>query len=224
MRGSLNIFIIVISLVMIGLVSASNPSMGTFKINSCFEIPQSCFINGSICDYCNISSVAYPNGSLALTNAEMEQREADFNYTYCDSDALGRYDVRGYCSYGSTIKKPFVAYFDITTTGAKVSLSNIILVIVFLVLSTLCFFLGYSFDVSKWIIKSSLNLFSLLFGLLAINSARIIASESLDLGTMGNAGMLIAISLISFFFLYVFIYWTIETFRSIKEKQGVRWR
>ena len=71
--------------------------------------------------------------------------------------------------------------------------------------------------------KISLYLCALLMGLVALNSARIIASESLNLSIMSTSGMLVIITIISFFALYLFVMWSIETFKAVKQKEGVRW-
>lgn len=135
----------VILLGIVTLVSSSSPSFGIFKQNDCFEIKQICFINGTICDACNITSIDYPNGTMASSNLIMTQREGDFNLSYCSTTLLGRYNVNGYCTYGDDVKKPFVAYFDITASGSKLGTAEGIIYIVFvsaLILTFLLFLYG----------------------------------------------------------------------------------
>ena len=59
--------------------------------------------------------------------------------------------------------------------------------------------------------------------LLAINSGSIIASESLGISNMSLAGLILIITVISFMILYLFITWMIQTFKQIKNKEGIRW-
>ena len=57
---------------MMSLVAAANPNMGTFKQTECIDLRQICFINGTICDGCNITSIDYPkNGSAFLRDVQM---------------------------------------------------------------------------------------------------------------------------------------------------------
>jgi len=114
---NIKVLMIAISILMITLVSAANPNMGTYKAGIDAEIKQLCFINGSICDFCNITSIDYPNGTRAVSNIIMTQREGDFNYTFTATSVVGRYNVNGYCTYQSDVKKPFVAFFDVTGSG-----------------------------------------------------------------------------------------------------------
>lgn len=130
---------IVILMSILPLVGGSIGSYGYFEKDTCFEIKQICFINGSICDVCNITSIDFPNGSRGLNNIVMNRRSGDFNYTYCSSDALGRYNVNGYCTYVSDVKKPFVVYFDVTPNGEEPTTSKSILYIG-LIFSLILFF------------------------------------------------------------------------------------
>jgi hypothetical protein len=136
-------------------------------------------------------------------------REGNYFYIFqCNSSLLGGY-----------ISEPV----SVTTTGQQVSLSNIILVIAFLFISGILFFISYSFDKGEIMMKSAFYLFSLMMLLIALNSGRIIADESMDLNIMSNSGLILLISITLFFFLYVFIKWTIKTFELFKTKRGMRW-
>jgi len=127
---------------MITLVSSANPSFGIFKQNDCFEIKQICFINGTQCSFCNITSIDYPNGTRAVSNLVMTKRSGDFNYSYCNSEILGNYNVNGYCTYGTDVTKPWTAFFEITGTGFEFNQSRsffyigLIILLIFLLLIT----------------------------------------------------------------------------------------
>jgi len=64
---------------------------------------------------------------------------------------------------------------------------------------------------------------AVLSGLIAVNSARIIASESNSLGTMGEAGIMMMIVVLLFFFLWIFIYAFKEIISIFKKKGDLRW-
>lgn len=107
---------------MILLVGASNPKLNTFEQNKEVELKQTCVINGSFCGGCNISSVDYPNGSIAISDVEMTKRTADFNYTLNKNytSMLGTYTVNGYCRWNDVLKN-FVYYFTVTPNGEELT-------------------------------------------------------------------------------------------------------
>jgi hypothetical protein len=214
------IIYLMLVLCLLPLINAEQQTLGTFEKNKEVTLIQTC-LNSS---YSNITRVIYPNSTLALNGQySMTKTGYNYNYTFNNNILLGRYLVYGICDESSTLTGWQYDYY-ITSTGDKVSLSNIILVLVFLASSAILYFIGNSFDKGNWVIKSSLYLVSILLLLLGLNSSRIIASESLGLGLMANSGLIILISMIIFIFLYIFIVWTIETFKSVKQKEGVRWQ
>jgi len=213
----------IMGLVCTGLTSAANPSFGVFQQNYQVDIKQVCFINGSLCDTCNITSIDYPNGTSIVRDITMTKRNGDFNYTLVSTSVLGKYDVNGYCTYGIDVTKPWTAYLEVTRTGNKVGASNTIIVGALLILTIICLVLGYSFKMDYWLIKSFFFFCAVLLGILSINSARIIASESSNLSTMSSAGLLIGIVLFSIFMIFMFVFAFIEIIKAMKQKEGVRW-
>ena len=214
--------IYLISLILlINLVTAETE---IYQVNKDVELKFTCTLNNAIpisTTEFNIT-INYPNGSYFINNKPTTaQGNGAFNYS-TNFDEIGTYKVQMFC-YDGTYSYSNEGFYIVTTTGQQVSLSNIILVITFLLIAGLLFIIGYSFDKEKYIIKSSFYLFSLLMGLLSINSARIIASESLNLSTMANMGLIIIIGVLSFMFLFVLIYYTIQTVKSFKRKEGIRW-
>jgi len=110
--------IFVISMFFLTLILASAPTLGTFKINEEVELKQSCFINGSICESCNLSSVTYPNSTKIIESKTLTKANSEFNYTLNGGliNVIGDYKVNGFCSY-EDIAKPFVYSFQVTNTG-----------------------------------------------------------------------------------------------------------
>lgn len=104
----------------ISIASAASPSLGTFQSTKDIEVLQTCAINGSICDLCNISSINYPNGSAIVSDVAMTKRTSDFNYTLKGGrtvDIHGEYLVNGFCDFGTDVRRPFVYAFDVTPSG-----------------------------------------------------------------------------------------------------------
>lgn len=206
------IYLFILGIFLITLVSAS---LGTFKLNECVDIKT--ILNATSV---NISTLNYPNSSLIISNRPMTKTGLTFNYTFCNTSVIGKYNYDYYDNLGNV----YVNDFEVTKTGDKVSLSNSILVIAFLIVAILLFVYGYTIDKDKYILKSGIFLFSLLMGLLAINTAGVIASESMSLSIMSTSGLILTISVISIIFLYIFITWTIQTFKQVKDKKEIQWR
>ena len=84
--------------------------------------------------------------------------------------------------------------------------------------------LGYSFSKEHWLLKTFFNFMAVGMGILSVNSAKIIASESMNLGRMGNVGLTMMVVAFALFFIYMFVYSFIEIIKAMREKRGVRWR
>jgi len=218
MKNKINFAIAIMFLFLISSVIADIQSLPPVKQNACIQLKQIC----SNCTYNNISSIVLPNSTIIIPTALMTKSGTDYNYTFCQTNGLGNYIVNGFGDVSGVVTV-WNYDFTVTQTGEKVSLSNIVIVLAFLFMAGIMFLLGYNFNTTQWIMKTFFYLCSLLFGLLALNSGKIIASESLDLGTMSTMGLILIISIISFMFVYMFIYWTIDTFKQIKNKKEIRW-
>jgi len=214
------ILAIFIGLLVFNLVGAEVQSIATQRVNNDVELKQI----GADFTSCNVTSVSYPNTSIFLQDVLMTKRGNEYNFTIAGGNitTLGNYIVNGFCTNGSD--DIVWAYdFEVSYTGDKVGLSNIIVVIVFLALSGLFLVLGYSFSTEHWILKSFFNFCAVIMGILAVNTAKIVASESLNIGKMANTGLTVMVIVLSVFFLYIFVYAFIESIKSFKEKRGVRW-
>lgn len=195
-------------------------TLGTFQVDTTINLIQGCDAS----TYSNISKIIYPNSSFAL-DAEtiMGNTTIDnYNYSFSDTSLIGQYLVYGHCDEDGTDTE-WVYDFWVTTTGDRVNLSNTILVVVFLILAGVFLVLGFSFSKEHWLLKTFFNFCSVGMGILAVNSAKIIASESNNLGTMGTTGLTLMIVVFAIFFIYIFIYSFIEVIKALKEKRGVRW-
>lgn len=86
-KNNLILSSIIFSILLISFVSADNIFfLGCFKQNSIVNLPQSC----TNCTYSNISSVTYPNSSIAVSNISMTQvSNKYFIYPFILSSNLG---------------------------------------------------------------------------------------------------------------------------------------
>jgi hypothetical protein len=87
------------------LVSAS---LGSFKQGDCVNIKT--ILNSS---FANLSTVSYPDSSIALTGKLMTKRGYSFNYSFCNTSTLGTYIY----DYNDDSGNVYVNDFIITPTG-----------------------------------------------------------------------------------------------------------
>jgi len=100
--------IILLGIFMFSFATALD-SIGEFQQGECVEIPETC----ATCSYVN-GTVKYPNSSIALNSFEFTDRGSGL-WTYrsfCDTMALGRYDVAGKGDLGGE-DTSFATYFTI---------------------------------------------------------------------------------------------------------------
>jgi len=110
-----NIFFIffIVMVLLVPTVLAAQEHLGTFKINSCFDLTQNC----GNCTFVNISAVYYPNGSIAEANLTMAQSGSMFSRQYCNTSFIGTYIVNGVGNADGN--KVFAYDFMITDSGSE---------------------------------------------------------------------------------------------------------
>lgn len=213
---------VLIILILLSVIFVSinvKAELGTWKQNDCVNIRVL-----SNCSSVNISEVTVGQ-NVFIVNKNMQKLAGQtYNYSFCNTSTIGTYTYSWNpsctdCSTGNCGNT-----FTVSESGTKLGLPHAIIVIVFIFLGGLCFFIGNQYKEDKYILKSFFYLCALLFGVLSVNSARIIASESSDLFRMSFVGLAFIISIVSVMFLYTFIYWTIQTFKQVKNKKEIRWQ
>jgi len=124
------------------LGSATIETLGTFKQNECVELSQIC----ANCTYNNISSVTYPNSTIALSNVAMVKDNTHFAYSYCLANVSGEYIVTGFGDPKDT-QTIWTYNFFVTPNGqassgatASVYLGSAFLLLLFLFFSILGIF------------------------------------------------------------------------------------
>lgn len=215
------IFIFVLLTSLVGAGSLEQP----IKKDSTFDLVQIC----SNCIFVELTSVTYPNGTQTEFSINMTKNGEDYKYSFGNTSQLGKYE---YTTCGDLLSSVTdtrvltceVISFEVTYTGEKVSLSNLIIPITLLFLAGICLILAFSFNKEHWLLKTFFNFGATGMGILAINSANIVANESLNLGIMGTVGLTFMIIIFSLFFIYMFVYYFIETIKMLKEKGNIRWK
>ena len=113
------------------LINLSSATLGTFGVDECVHIKT--VLNTSAV---NISSISFPNSSVATTNQGMTKTDKTFNYTFCETNTIGTYNYDYYDNEGNV----YVNDFIITKTGNTLNISESI-IYVLLTLAVLGLFL-----------------------------------------------------------------------------------
>lgn len=208
-------------LLMIALMSSvlGAQSLGTFSSDADVTLVQSC----SDSTYSNITKVQMPNSTLSIdSDVAMIKNGNTYSYIFSDTNELGQYLVYGHCDEDGE-DTVWVYDFEITYSGDKVSLTNAMIIFALLGLAAIFLVISYFFKADYWMLKSFFQFMAVGAGLISVNSARIIASESNALGKMGEVGITMMIIVMSLFFLWIFIYAFIEIIKTFRRKKSLRW-
>lgn len=208
-------------LLMIALMSSvlGAQTLGTFEAGTNITLIQSCDASS----YSNITKISSPDSSLAIdTETVMVRNGNTYSYFFSDTEDLGRYLVYGHCDEKG-VDVVWAYDFEITYTGQKVSLSNSMIVFALMGLAAIFLVISFFFKEDYWMLKSFFQFMAVAAGLLSVNSARIIASESNSLGKMGEVGIMLMIVVLGIFFLWIFVYAFKEIVKIFKEKGNLRW-
>ncbi len=194
-------------------------TLGTFESGNDVTLIQSCDASS----YSNITKITYPNSSLAVDGQlAMIANGNTYSYTFSNTEDLGTYLVYGHCDEKG-IDTVWVYDFTITKTGKVVSLSNSMIIFALLGLASIFLVISFFFKDEYWMLKSLFQFLAVSAGLLSVNSARIIASESNALGAMGETGMILMFVVMLLLFLLIFIKDFLEIIKTLKDKRSLRW-
>jgi len=161
---------------------------------------------------------------IGMVNSTEIDDHWDLNGSGGANNPIGSYAWTLYCLDSDAEWGGYTSgYFIITPTGQILESVNAIIVYALMSLAFIFLALSYFFKDDYWILKSFFQFMSVLAGLIAVNSARIIASESDTLGTMGTAGLLLLIVSVGLFFLWIFVRAFKEIIKIFKEKGDLRW-
>jgi hypothetical protein len=123
------LFAVVIFLFLIETSFAEVETLGVFKQNDCVGLLQTC----SNCTFSNLTSVILPNGTQELISKLMTKHGMEYNYTYCNTSAMGTYIANGYSDVDG-INTVWAYDFEITPSGANITTSQGIIYLIFLVI------------------------------------------------------------------------------------------
>jgi len=209
--------ILIIMLLMVSLVGAS--SLGTFQQGECTQLHQIC----DNCTYVNVTLIAFPNGSSDNTDYAMTKDGGDYNYTFCNTDALGRY-VYTTCGdlNGNNICENIE--FEITPNGSSLSTSSAIIygLTLLLMFGVTIFFLIFAKVTETPGIKLFFNIIGYITMFLAVGSGYILLQSS---GVNAMSGTVMALLYVLGIVLivimyYIFINQTRHALALMKAKKG----
>ncbi len=136
---------------MISLVSPVQQSLGTFKSGECVNLIQIC----DNCSYNNISTILYPNSTVALSNLTMSKDDTYYNYSFCSTSTIGEYIVNGFGDLDG-VKTTWSYDFEVTPTGFILETSESMLYIIILI-ATFILFLAFLYPAIKLPYSNKIN-------------------------------------------------------------------
>lgn len=213
-----NLFLVLLlTFVLSNIVSVSAlDSLGCYKQGDVVTIAQVC----ADATYVNISSISLPNSTTVSTNALMALTgSGGYSYDF-NTSSLGRYDVRG---ISNGCDKTFTYYFYVSKTGVCYDNSQGLLILGEIGIMGLLIAIAFSFSKEKWKVRTAFFMFALFVGVITLNSIRLAVSINESLYAMANVMLILGIVILSFMFMYMLIYYTIEVFNYFKKKRRDKW-
>jgi len=194
--------IMIIGMMLISLGSAAIGNLGIFEQGKEIELRQTSIVY----DYCNITSVYYPDLSNALGEVSMEKDGYEFSYEFNKTDKLGQYKVNGFCMVetddGET-KETFNYVFEVTKTGEEEFDSTYAIIILLISFGTA--FTGF-FGKNIWVTVIG-GIIMIFFGIYTMTNGIVGFNNQLT-----EVISIISIGLGFFFTLYPLIEWIEDMF------------
>lgn len=216
------IILLMLAITLIGLVSAQ-PHNNTFEAETPANVYAYCLNEtGRACGNtirCNMT-VYYPNNSLYGMDLNMSNNaDGWFNYTMGVLDLEGTYYGIVYCF--NVLGLVGASDFEFTY-GDLSDYWNLSIVLGMMGIAGVFAFSGFFvFAKDRWIIKNALFMCALMMGVLTINTARVLASGSENMGSITTTGLIVAIIILLVMFLYLFILTLRSLFISLRHvKRG----
>ena len=144
------LYLLLMMLMLVGVVSAvnecgnDNSYLGTFKQNQTITFKQTC----DSCSYSNLSSVYYPNGTVAYYDYSMAKNGIEYTISSNDTDILGCYSYSVYGDKGGTKTSETIDY-RITPSGQSGNANIVFILFIVIALFFITFF-GFR-DGNAWI-------------------------------------------------------------------------
>jgi len=192
------ILLVMLGIFLISLASAAESqlnSLGTYQQYECLQLRQTC---GS-CTYVNFTKVSYPNGTVALDEVAAEQVGVSWNYTFCNTSALGTYFVEGFGDIDGT-DTIFVYDFKVTKTGFDFGESVLPIAILFASLILAVIFMIFGFKLGSNEKLAPLSFFfivlSIIFCIYSLHQTWVISSDLLMYDGLSSTAEIIYVTVL----------------------------
>lgn len=207
---------IILGMLLIATTLAIN-TLGTFKQEDSIRIAQVC----SDASFITISSITYPNSSIAFANTNMTfAGSGEFYIDFNNTQQLGRYDVRG---ISDGCENTFATYFEVTPNGLNLTTSSVIAngFVLILFFGLAIFFLLYAKNTEVDGVKLFFNIISYIMIIVAVGGAYILL-QTTQSGLLGlSKGMIFVIATVFIVIMfYIFINLTRTSLALMRAKKG----
>ena len=191
--------VILLMMLLIPCISAGIEELGTFEKDECVELLQIC----SNCTFNNITSIVFPNSTIAVEDVSMTRQDTRYNYTFCEANVSGVYIVNGLGDLDGT-DEVWNYIFKINPTGIEATdqrTSSISRAVMFFLILAVILFIGFLFLNFSPPVKWTFFIFSVIFFVSALNIISIsLADEVVNPNIESFFDSITAISFIFYWF------------------------
>jgi len=216
------IMIFIVGIFFINLISAG--LIGPFEQGEDINLIQTC----DDCTYNQITSILYPNSTVAISNVMMTKDGTFYNYTLSSNytQTLGTYIVNGVGDLNA-VDTVWAYDFEVTSSGREITTGNSIIaflgVLLFFILGTLS--AVATVKQKKLPVKWTFILFSFIFFLAGLNLISVIIPDALI--NENVAGFFDSFTAISFIIFYgtgalIAIMWIFTFFQTVFYRKTLR--
>jgi len=214
---------LVISLLFISLVSATQTNIGTKQLDDCIDLIQTC----ADCSYVNFTSYTMPNGTRTVIEKIGIKDAVSFTYNNCNlTSQLGTWIIDGHGDVGGT-DTIFSYTYDVTTTGNPTpdGMPMFQMGVLIIIFGISCFMLYLSFNMKQPFFKIFFLILSFIFLMSTILSAYMISADG-NVASATNTTTLALVyvlgAILFIVFIYVMIQQTVSALDMFKINKGLK--
>ena len=214
---------LVISLLFISLVSATQTNIGTKQLDDCIDLIQTC----ADCSYVNFTSYTMPNGTRTVIEKIGIKDAVSFTYNNCNlTSRLGTWIIDGHGDVGGT-DTIFSYTYDVTTTGNPTpdGMPMFQMGVLIIIFGISCFMLYLSFNMKQPFFKIFFLILSFIFLMSTILSAYMISADG-NVASATNTTTLALVyvlgAILFIVFIYVMIQQTVSALDMFKINKGLK--
>jgi len=179
-------------------------------------------ITSNFATECILKNINTPYGLVFINLVNNSSGVFSFNVKGGNYSMVGTYCHNIICTDG-TETMTGAECRDVSFTGENFNETQFSIIIALGILIFLFGGLGFSFSKEKWKIRGFFFVLAMLIAILMLNSIRVFAGTSKTLYNMVSSGIIMGIVAIVFMVFYLLIMYTIELFKTIKNKRNLKW-